>query len=196
MMNIVFDYDGVIDKSMDYQVRAFRKFSWKDVSLKDFQDAFAGNIFAGKIFQWVDPAKYAEFVSEEQSSRTYDDDVKSHLELIAQNNNIAICSSSDEKNIRAALENNGIDELFTHVMGRESGRDKVEKLERLKLETNNYFVTDTLWDIKDGKKAWYTTVWITWWFHERETLELWSPDYIVDSIQEIYSKILNWDFKG
>lgn len=188
-MNIVFDYDWVIDKSMDYQIPKFREFTWKDVSLVDFQQAFTWNVFDWELFKGVNPELYARFIYDEQSSRVYDPEVISALSQIAWIVSISICTSSDERNIKAALEKNWVKRIFDFVLWRESWKGKVEKLLQLKQNWDNWFVTDTLWDIKDWKEAWYDVVWITGGFHDRETLESWKPELIVDSIQEIYNRI-------
>ncbi len=190
-MHLIFDHDGVIDNSFKFHVRKFCEFSGKDISLDDFRAAFMWNIFTAEFLKDVDWEWYHNFIFLEQSQRSISPEIKDELKRLNEKATLSICSSWEEKNIEALLKHNEIDDMFTRVLGRESGSSKVEKLQRLSTSSQDWFITDTVGDILEWKEAWVLTLWIEGWYHEKIALKKANPTKLVASFQDIYEAIFS-----
>jgi len=189
MDNLVFDWDWVIDDSFEFHFTRFNSFSWLDISEEEFRRALDGNAHDAKVFEWINPEAYQRFIFEEHSKRKIAEAILSELDKLRERSILSICSSWDARNIDAILATNNARGLFSNVLWREHGTQKVDKLIDLKWPGINCFVTDTLWDINEWLTAGYETIWITWGYHSRDVLESWKPSAIVEKFQDIHEAI-------
>lgn len=95
--------------------------------------------------------------------------------LHADGRRLGILSSNREDNIRATLRANGVEDLFTFVVGYPKLFGKAKALRRIlraeRLDRADVlFVGDELRDIEAGRKTRVDTAAVTWGFHAEELL--------------------------
>ncbi|MEI7621098.1 MAG: HAD hydrolase-like protein [Candidatus Moraniibacteriota bacterium] len=107
-----------------------------------------------------------------------------------------IISSNKEEILHTYFQNNNFTHIFKEILGAETHRSKVAKFEYLfekyALKAQDcIFVTDTLGDILEGKKAGVKVIAVDFGFHKRDRLEKGEPFKIVSSFDEILEVIEN-----
>jgi phosphoglycolate phosphatase len=103
---------------------------------------------------------------------------------------LIIVSSTITSPIQGFLEKHHIGRYFSEVMGADVHTNKYEKI---KMVLKNYgteasqcvFVTDTLGDMREAKRAKVGTIAVSWGFHSVETLLKGGPFRIVERPEEI-----------
>jgi phosphoglycolate phosphatase len=113
---------------------------------------------------------------------------------LAKKYNLIIISSSLTNSIIQVLKNNGIEHMFTEVLGNDVDTSKANKMkmvfDKYKVTNNDVlFITDTIGDIREAKYVNIPTFAVTWGFHDRVKLEKESPLKIIDSFQELSTEI-------
>jgi len=107
---------------------------------------------------------------------------------------LAIVSSSKTNLIEKYLDQNEIRGKFDLILGLEVGQSKIEKLKKVishfGVQTRDcLFVTDTLGDILEGKRAGVHSIGVKWGFHSEEIMRRGGPLAIVDKPGEILELI-------
>lgn len=102
---------------------------------------------------------------------------------------IEIVTSNKENNVTIILQNNGID-IFDHVQSGVTvfGKDKVIKrlLKRRKIPIQEcIYIGDEVRDVEAAKKISLPVIAVTWGFNSRQRLQKASPDFIIDTSQEL-----------
>jgi phosphoglycolate phosphatase len=119
--------------------------------------------------------------------------VKSMVKKLSETHKIAVVSSNYDDIMRKNLKRNGILKNFHYILGVEEGENKKNKIKALLKKTKTgkseaLFITDTVGDIREAKKANVKTMAVTWGFHTKAMLKKENPDFIADksiSIQEV-----------
>src|SRR5690606_20234090 len=118
--------------------------------------------------------------------------MKEAILALGDTNQLFIATSSLEAEVRKVLLLNGLGDHIDLIFDGTDSRPKSEKIidaigrfEGRPEET--YFVGDARSDVRNGKSAGVKTVAVTWGFHSREALEQESPDFIVDSPNQLLS---------
>ncbi|MEA2701587.1 MAG: phosphoglycolate phosphatase [Candidatus Parcubacteria bacterium] len=188
--NLIFDFDGVIADSFDISWALSREHD-ETATLEDFLAHHDGNVFAEPRIKFK-PERLHEFYSEYRNRL-----MPSHIERatepirrLAGNYSLFIISSNSEHAIKEVLNQAEVLTLFVRILGEETHKSKVEKFRILTEENgitpdNTLFVTDTLGDIKEARKANIRTIAETFGFHDQERLMQGEPFRIADSWEEI-----------
>jgi len=190
----MFDFDGVIVNSFDLNYSTNKKL-YPSITEEDFKKVFEGNIFdiekqyeqKGHV-DWDKehaPKLVAHLIEEKMAQAVIDVSKIAHCVVV---------SSTIEEAIKSNLKKNSLDTYFDHVYGWESGRDKTVKIQKVFRSYNAspgdaVFITDTLGDIREARKAGVESIAVTWGFHERERLEKGEPFVIVDRPEQIIAEI-------
>jgi phosphoglycolate phosphatase len=188
--HIIFDFDGVIADTADINWALSQEHD-KGATYEDFLAHHDGNVFEEPRIKF-EPEKRHLFHSEYRNRLTPSHLKNAILPLkhLGALYKLHIVSSTSEESINIALEQSGLLELFSRVMGQETHFSKVEKFKMLMqgegvTPENSIFITDTLGDIKEAHKVGIRTIGETFGFHNRERLEVGEPYAIVDSWEEI-----------
>lgn len=116
------------------------------------------------------------------------DQVLPKLNKIAR---LVIVSSTRDFLIRELLGRHSLIQYFEEILGRpDLGKHNLfcEAVGVLKTEpAGTFFISDTVGDITEGKDFGFKTIAVTWGFHSRELLRQSSPDYIIESPEELFS---------
>jgi phosphoglycolate phosphatase-like HAD superfamily hydrolase len=91
-----------------------------------------------------------------------------------------IISSNKESLMKKFLQHHNIEVYFKEILWKESEASKVKKFEFLfeKYDFTSqqcYFITDTLWDIKEGNIVWVESLAVEYWYHSQERMKAWNP---------------------
>lgn len=101
---------------------------------------------------------------------------------------VGIISSNTKKNIRLFLEHRQIDSvdfvISSPLFSKEAKIKNIMRKNRLS-EENVLYIGDETRDVDSAKKAGVRSVAVTWGWTGRELLAKHSPDYIIDSFDEL-----------
>ena len=117
------------------------------------------------------------------------------LRSLSGQHTIVIVTSNYDRLVRHGLSRNGVDECVSLVLDARQPGTKSDKirhaLERLgHSPRESFMIGDTRGDIRHGKLAGVRTAGVTWGYQTRQTLEQESPDFIVDSPQQLLRLLL------
>ena len=126
------------------------------------------------------------------------DGIKEVLEYLSQdpNKKIYITTSKNEPTALEMCEYLGITEIFDGIYGATPAAfHKADVLQRAIAENNankdqSVIVGDTKYDMIGGKTVGIKTLAVTWGFGTNETLLAENPDFVADTVQELWD-ILN-----
>lgn len=101
-----------------------------------------------------------------------------------------IITSSSTKAVESYLKRKKLFQYFQAVWGAEKGTSKVKKIKKiLKKEKvtpqQAYFVTDTVGDVLEGKKAGVRIIAVGWGYHKKKELAETSPDYLFGTQKDL-----------
>jgi phosphoglycolate phosphatase len=193
MKAIIFDFDGVIQDTLDAGYQTNKKIH-PDMSLEDYKDIFNGNLYTHKrvtpdiynLFFESIKKHYEEFIMEEH--------VREELSKLKEKYLLFVITSGSEANLDLYMNNNSAKHFFKQILGFETHTSKVEKfkmiLDKYNLTKDDcIFVTDTLGDLLEANKIGIKAIAVDYGFHERARLEKGNPIKIVSHFTEILPAI-------
>jgi len=196
----LFDFDGVLVDSLEVYERRVKLCLEKIgipiiQSREDFLVLFEDNFYEGIVKKGID---IAAFMNASRSIPTKDDydqmapftPIFPVLQELKKNNILTVISSNISKVIHVILSRYGFNGCFREVLGADYGYSKEEKiLHAMKSfhmeKKSTYYVGDTVGDIKEARLAGVKTVAVTWGWHNKERLETVSPDYLVETPDDL-----------
>ncbi len=198
----LFDFDGVLVDSLEvYESRVklcLEKIGRPIVqSRNDFLGLFEDNFYEAIMKKGID---LVEFMNASRSIPTNDDydrmapfaPIFPVLAELKKDNILTVISSNISQVIHIILSKYGFRSCFQKVLGADFGYSKEEKI----LHALNFFqmgrdrtfyVGDTVGDIKEGRLAGVKTIAVTWGWHSKEKLETASPDYLIETPDDLLS---------
>lgn len=194
---IVFDFDGVIADTYDYNFNIFSKIN-KNLDHETFKAHHDSNVYENPKVEFKNGDIEKFFKEYFDNIQTIDAIIEDEiLKKLSEKYNLYIISSNFEKNINRFLESKSLNSYFTKILGVETHKSKVEKFKILFNETclikeNFNFITDTLGDVLEGNKAGVKTVAVDFGYHERERLEKGQPFRIISSFEELEEILSNY----
>jgi phosphoglycolate phosphatase len=196
---VMFDYDGVIVDSLqvflEAMARAFADIGRPELAtpatLLGFLDTnwFAGLAGAGLTAEQTEQIEdvFSEALSHYESLRPFPG-MSEALARLAERHELSIITSCRAPVARGFLAAHGIT-AFTHVIGCETEKSKVRRIERTMAEygpgREYWYVGDTTGDIREGRAAGAVTVGVAWGWHGAARLAAAAPDFIVATPQEL-----------
>jgi len=196
MKTIIFDFDGVIHDTFELAYKVNVELFGENFTRENYRDFFNGNIFESPKVSEDVSKKFFELQKEAFEFLKIDENIKENLEKLATKYPLFIISSNKEEILHTYFQNNNFTHIFKEILGAETHRSKVAKFEYLfekyALKAQDcIFVTDTLGDILEGKKAGVKVIAVDFGFHKRDRLEKGEPFKIVSSFDEILEVIEN-----
>jgi phosphoglycolate phosphatase len=196
----LFDFDGVLVDSLEVYERRVKLCLEKIGSpiirsREDFLELFEDNFYEGIVKKGID---LTEFMHASRSMPAKDDydqmtpftPIFPVLQELKKNNILTVISSNISKVIHAILSRYGFNGCFREVLGADYGYSKEEKILhamnsfQMKKE-KTFYVGDTVGDIKEARLAGVKTVAVTWGWHNKERLEMASPDYVIETPDDL-----------
>ena len=189
---IIFDFDGVIVDSFDFHLRNYNSLPGVSVTAQELSDVHKGN------FHDLTKVSITPETVEVYNSHLIDwfrasvglvlSDTRKLLSTFSEIPMYVVTSGS-EKTTNFLLKQEGLDGYFTQVLGSETSKSKVDKInilfEQGVQKNSSVFITDTLGDLIEAEKAGIAAVAVTFGFHDRETLKHGRYEAICDSWDEV-----------
>lgn len=204
MKNVfIFDFDGVIADSLDTVISVYNRICYKyglrEVNDKsEFTDLFNGNFYDGLAEAGISPEVSLEFlqgmtkgIMDAMENIPLFPGMGEALKELSRDHRVVIITSNSSQPVEKFLENNKIKDV-QEVVGVESGKSKVKKIEKIKNkypDAQFYYIGDTTGDVYEGRKAGVATIAATWGFHGKDKMLSASPDIVADSPSELLEKI-------
>jgi phosphoglycolate phosphatase len=108
------------------------------------------------------------------------------LNSLARKNNLYIVTSrQSKKNVFDQLKKLDLYKYFNDILVTEHKCEKVELIGKLEYQRNDFIVGDTGYDILTGLKLGVHIVAVSYGFLNRQKLEEYKPEFIVDSLPEV-----------
>jgi phosphoglycolate phosphatase-like HAD superfamily hydrolase len=198
---IIFDFDGTIADSLEMTIETFNELSeeygFEKVNLAEvasFRKLTPSQILEKfKISKWKLPVLLKKgkdlFNSKIPFVRPFSG-IKETLEkLRTENYTIGILSSNSKENIELFLKNNNINSFsFIHCESNLFGKSKAIKKtlqeQGVKIEEAIY-IGDEVRDIEACKKCGIECISVAWGFNDREILEKYNPEYLIDNPEQL-----------
>lgn len=190
--SVIFDFDGVIADTRDMLFSIFSEVD-PTISDEDFLAHFDGNVHEAPRVNFTPDS--LDYMHREYCRRIRPYHIHSALEPLtrfASGYRMFIVSSGEEKAIKAVLEDVGVSNCFEAIYGHNTHKSKIAKFKKLRVQfrvplAETLFITDTLGDIREAKKAGLRSIAVSFGFHDRERLMAGDPYEIVDTWDEIES---------
>ncbi len=197
---ILFDFDGVI---LDSFASAYEVSSSIHPRLTEteYKEAFEGNINDSHSHTHKcgpDCKKEIDFFTEytpkvKVQARPFNE-MPEIIKNLSEKYHLCIISSTVSPIIRELLSKFDLEKYFSDILGNDIHTSKVEKtnqiLNKYQLSPDDcVFITDTLGDIKEAKKAGVKSIAVSWGFHTVETLNKGNPIVIVNSPKELEERV-------
>lgn len=202
---MVFDYDGVIFDTLEIaynlvmkECRKYCKIPLK--SKKEFLECYKTNFYEAMKKRGVSKKDMEKLKKESigilsrKNLKLYPG-MKQALKKLSKTHALAVVSSNYDAVMKKNLKKQGILECFDFILGTEEGESKKEKIKTLLRKTKSgkpeaVFVTDTVGDIKEAKKAGIKSMAVTWGFHSKQALKKANPDFIADKPKQMTEVML------
>lgn len=204
MALVMFDYDGVIVDSLEVFTSRFtqacRENGFKEVNVaEDVLSLFDGNVYETMMRRGLDEStinnileRYEVLQSEQLADLQLFNGIGEALIRISKIHQVYVITSNLSSATIRVLNQNGI-ECFRDVIGAEKEKSKIKKIHStmsLHPGIPAFYVGDTKGDMLEGKKAGTQTIGVTWGWHTPEKIKEGSPDYLVDTPEELADLLL------
>ena len=196
---LLFDFDGVIVNTPD-MILGVKKDLGTEISAEEYKKFYYGN-----VLESVEKAQKRSYTKNDQDTffNLYEPRLQkldpipgmiSTLIELSRSYTLAIISSTTNKPIENYLNLHNISDCFAFVLGADTHRSKVQKimmsLDKLSVAPkDSVYITDTLGDIIEARKAGVEAIAVTWGFHDRDTLAKGEPKCIVNDAAELTERI-------
>lgn len=140
--------------------------------------------FALKYLRWV----HQRF--REKYCHAYDGIPNCLKELSARGIRLAILTRNSTETVKQFIHKYSLQGIIEEYMSADDGVQKSEAIKQLivKLQSTArqcVFVSDTSYDIEEGKSAGVDTIGITWGVHNRAQLKLARPTWVIETLSEL-----------
>lgn len=202
---ILFDFDGVIVDSFQlaFEVNKIVR-PWINLTKDDYRRCLEGNLY--EEFLKIDKKQKAvnkHKVANEHFFRVYVPrflklpiikGIPKMLKALSKEYRLIIISSTISSPISEWLTKHNLAKYFSEIMGSDVHKSKLEKIRMIfkKYGINSddcVFITDTLGDLREAKKAGLNCLAVTYGFHNKDTLEKGNPVGFIQSPQDILIEI-------
>lgn len=205
---LILDFDGVIIDSIDVVKKIFNTLRRKYNLPKFITNEEVGKMYEINFFELLRQRGVSQEVVNdypEDSKKLYQlyaDDLEPFqgmgemIKTLSKHYTFAIVSSNHGDVIKKFLVKNKIESFFISISGAEQAASKIDKLNQLILKSDVvrnrvFFITDTVADILEGKRAGVMTVGVSWGFHSKLQLLRAKPDLVFDTIDELQKHFQN-----
>lgn len=200
---ILFDFDGVIADSFQPAFEV-SKIICPGLTEDIYREGFEGN-----INDWEKSANihteecrhdidfFTEYIPRMKKEVRIVPGIREAITELEKNHTLIVISSTITSPIREFLEDHGLPNYFTQIMGNDVHKSKVEKI---KMVFENYnigsddcvFITDTLGDMREASRKDVGAIGVTWGFHESERLLRGKPFRLVEKPNDLLSAVSDY----
>ncbi len=199
---MLFDFDGVLVQSLDLYAGAVKiileRMGKPFVrNREDYLELFEGNFYESLAARGVDLKVFSNLAKEVLPDLDYKSmkpvpGLVPVLDSLRKIHLLAVVSSNGSATIGRALEAFAFAPYFQDILGSDflfSKREKIaHALSKYRISPNHtYYVGDTTGDIIEAKAAGVLSVGAAWGWYGREKLANASPDFLVDTPNDLLS---------
>ncbi len=205
---MLFDFDGVLVDSLDLYSEAVKLILeriGKPVvkNREDYIELFEGNFYESLTARGVDLLAFADAAKDILPAMDYSKmrpfpGLIPVLRSLQKDHLLAVVSSNGSAAIGKELESFAFAPYFRDILGSDflfSKREKIaHALSKYGIPPHRtYYIGDTTGDITEAKAAGVISVAATWGWHNREKLAAASPDFFVDTPNDLLGLKTNAD---
>ena len=195
---VMFDFDGVIANtirhSFDKQKGSNPNLTWqrfKDFSNGNFIDGIGKAVEDG---HHIIPKDFFGNYNKHIESDILHNELKDLIMKLAEDNILAIVSSTKDSSIELFLTKENIRSCFSDILGSDVHKSKVVKIQNILSKYNiapkdAVIITDSLGDVLEASECGVASVAVLWGIHERETLEQGNPAKIIDNPSDLLNAV-------
>ena len=202
---LIFDFDGVIANGLDIIFSAYKQIAEK-YELKKLKNAEElVDIASDDIFTTIKklniPKIKIPFILKEFSHLMKDKHDQIHIykgipeviKELSKHHTLTIISSNHSNIIKDTLDHQKLNEYFHKIIGAEFSFHKTKKIEHCMKHfkatpQTTVFISDTVADIIEAKKAKVKTIATTWGYHTWKESDI-KPDHFVNKPKELIKAI-------
>jgi len=199
---LLFDFDGVLTDTF-LSTYAICQLSRPWISLEEYRDLFMGNIYEEMESQdKVETRTVIPQSNEEYFEKYFElskkigviSGMRGVVETLAETHKLLIISSSYNYIIEEMLEREKLLHHFEQILGADVEPNKSKKIQMVFDEyaataESSIFITDTVGDVKEARKAGVEAIAVTWGNHGADRLQTVSPFAIVNTPTELLQVI-------
>ena len=197
---MLFDFDGVLVDSLDLYSEAVKlileKIGQPVVrNREDYLELFEGNFYESLAARGVDLLAFADAAKDILPAMDYRKmkpfpGLIPVLRSLQKDHLLVVVSSNGSMAIGKALESFAFAPYFRDILGSDFLFSKREKIAHAISKYGipphrTYYIGDTTGDITEAKDAGVISVAATWGWHNREKLAAASPDFFVDTPNDL-----------
>jgi phosphoglycolate phosphatase len=200
---LIFDYDGVLFDTRKVAFNLIKKccekFLKKKITEKDFIEIYKSNFYdamkkRGATREDIEKIKKYAMAELSKKQLHVHSGAISAVKKLSKTHTLAVISSNFSNVMRKNLKKAGIADNFDFIVGAEEIEDKKKKIRNLLKQTRiskpeSVFITDTIGDIKEAKKAGIKTMAVTWGFHSKKILKDAKPDFVAEKSSQIVEEL-------
>lgn len=201
--NIIFDWSGVIDDSVENHLcvvnEIFKEFGVKEIILEEMKE------------NWVQPYmlfynKYLPNLTHEEEEKAFKKAILKYQKNKAYPGIVELLKSFKEKGIKmvilsdnlteivfSRIKSFGLEDIFidiiTHTYNKFKSIDELVRRNNFKKE-ETIFIGDSNHEIEEGKNAGVLTGAVTWGYCTKAKLESLKPDFVISNLEELKLAIL------
>lgn len=194
---ILFDFDGVIVDSFNLAYTMVNREHKGELTPDQYREQFNGNIYShykkeDNVFK--DNTKFFAEYEPGIMALSCTPGMKNVITELAEIYTLIIISSTTEKIINSFLEKEGLNNYFQSVLGLETDRSKVNKIQfvfdRFGAAPNDcLFITDTLGDIREAATKDIASIGVTWGYQKQTSLSIGKPATLANNPRELLTSI-------
>lgn len=202
-----FDYDGVLADSCKRLLQKLRKAQqslgagWAPTK-EDFQrsadltpESIAKTIGMPAHMHSRFALAMFKLLKQDSGFDTLFPGIASAVLALARQHTITVITANLGDNVEKVLAQNGLRSSISLIFDGAQPGSKSEKIcSALRIfstdPSDSFMIGDTVGDIRQGKIAQVKTIAVTWGFHPKELLLRESPDYIINSSEELIDILL------
>jgi phosphoglycolate phosphatase-like HAD superfamily hydrolase len=201
--NIIFDWSGVINDSVENQLvvvnKIFKSHGGREISLSEMKENWVQPymLFYNRYLPYLtieeEQADYRKAMQESPKSKPFSGIVEVLKNFKEEGVKMVILSSDFPETLLSEIDYFGLESIFSDIIT--NVHDKSESIHKL-VEKNNFkreetiFIGDSNHEIEEGKKAGVKTGAVTWGYSPKEKLEALKPDFLINNLEELKLAIL------
>lgn len=196
---ILFDFDGVLIDSFQSIFAANKEYpQMADLTKEEYRGYYAGNFFESfskrnKNKQITDEQFYKAYIPKFSQLPALGG-IQEALEALFRDYRLVIISSTVSSSIKKWLVDRKLAHFFAEIMGADVRKSKVEKVnmvfKKYKIKASDcVFITDTLGDVLEARKAGITSLAVTYGFHDKKTLQKGRPVGFIETPRDMVGEV-------
>ncbi len=115
------------------------------------------------------------------------------VELSKEDYLFGIVTSNSRKNVESFLYTQKLNHFFDFIYGGQVLSGKAKTLKRIARHAQfepKIFIGDEVSDVEAAKRAGLSSIAVSWGFNDKQTLEQYSPDFLIEHPQQLASIII------